>query len=205
MGQIFVDERVVPVTFVKAGPCIVTQIKSREKDGYDAVQLGFGYKKNIKKAQKVRFGKLSKLAKDLKSDELNFRFLKEFRINPSEKKNYKLGDRIDVSVFRAGDKILVAGVSKGKGFQGVVKRHGFSGGPKTHGHRHVLRTLGSIGSSFPQKVFKGKKMPGRTGGQRVTVKGLEIIDVDKERNLIAVKGALPGPKKSLLEIQTIDA
>ena len=193
MTQVF-DEKgnVIPVTLIEAGPCIVTQIKTREKDGYSAVQIGFG---EAKKVTKAIAGHLKKLGKLL--------FLREFR-NEEPKiddKELKRGDRIDVSVFKEGDLVRVSGLSKGKGFAGVVKRWHFKGRPATHGTKHELRTPGSVGSSFPQRVIKGKKMPGRMGFERVTISNLKVVRIDPENNFLAIKGAVPGPKGALLEIR----
>jgi len=175
MSQIFDSEgNVTPVTLVEAGPCYVLQKKTKEKDGYDAVQVGFEEKKEKK-----------------------YRYVKEKKVF-SEK--LKEGDKIDVSVFEEGDNVQVSGISKAKGFQGAVKRWGFSGRNATHGVKHEHRTLGSIGSAYPQRVIKGRKMPGRTGGKRVTTKNLKVIKVDPEKNLIALKGAVSGKRGSLLEI-----
>ncbi len=191
MTQVFTEDgKVVPVTVVKAGPATVTQIRSEEKDGYSAVQIGFGTKKekNIAKAQLGAW-------KDLGT----FRFVREFRIDSHE---YQTGDKIDVTSFEVGDIVHVSGTSKGKGNQGVVKRWNFAGGPGSHGQKHSLRAPGSIGSTGPQRVFKGKKMAGRMGGDRVTVKNLEIVAIDPENNLLMIKGAIPGAPGSLLEIRT---
>jgi len=191
MSQVFDDKgNVVPVTLVEAGPCIVTQIKTPEKDGYFAVQLGFEKKtKNIKKTEKGK----------------EYKHLKEFRIEEEDLKkfNFKEGDKIDVSIFQEGDKVKVSGKSKAKGFQGVVKRWGFGGAPKTHGTKHTLRKPGSIGATDPARVFKGKKMAGRMGGDRVTVSNLKVIKIDKEKNLLLIKGALPGRRGTILEIKSI--
>lgn len=205
MTQIFQENgKVVPATTIKAGPCLVTQIKIKDKDGYEAVQIGFGQTRTLKKPQK---GHLKELE--------NFRYLKEFRISREHKniktqeqkskdteKQYKIGDKIDVSVFEKGDKIQVSGTSKGKGFQGVVKRWGFKGGPASHGHKDQLRMPGSIGATDAARVFKGKKMAGRMGGERQTVKGLEVIEVDKDKGLLMVRGAVPGGRNGLLEIRS---
>lgn len=188
--QVF-DENgnVVPVTLVSAGPITAVQIKTRNKDGYEAVQFGFGNKKekNIKKPQRKKG---------------NFRYLKEAKllIGSLASKEMKIGDKIDVSVFKEGDKIIVSGISKGKGFQGVVKRHGFHGGPRTHGQKHSEREPGSIGATGPQRVFKGTRMAGRMGGERTTIKNLKIIKIDKENNQLLISGAVPGHKGTLLEI-----
>lgn len=187
MSQIFNKEgAVIPVTIIEAGPCFITQIKNKEKDGYEAIQIGF---------EKLKDKKVGKSQK-----KKPYKYLREFIGDVSK---HKLGDEININIFEEGDKIKISNISKGKGFQGVVKRHGFSGGPATHGHRHVLRTPGSIGSAFPQKVFKGKKMPGRAGGERVTVKNLKIALVDAKNNLLAVSGATSGPNGSLLEIRSV--
>jgi len=193
MAQVF-DEKgnVIPITLIEAGPCLVTQIKTREKDGYSAVQIGFG---EAKKVTKAIAGHLKRLGKLL--------FLREFR-NKEPKindKELKRGDKIDVSVFQEGDKVKVSGLSKGKGFAGVVKRWHFRGRPATHGTKHELRTPGSVGTSFPERVIKGKKMAGRMGFERVTIKNLKVVKVDPEKNLLAIKGALPGRRGTLLEIR----
>jgi len=181
------DGSVIPVTKVMAGPCIVIQVKTSEKDGYSAVQLGFGLKKNQSRPVK---GHLKNLG--------NFRYLKEFKINQDQAENLAVGNPISAKIFVPGDIIKVTGISKGKGFQGVVKRHGFSGSPATHGHKDQLRMPGSIGAGGPQHVFKGTRMGGRMGGSQVTVKNLEVIEVDPEKNEIFIKGAVPGPRNNLL-------
>jgi large subunit ribosomal protein L3 len=186
MSQIF-DEKgnVVPLTLVLAEPLTITRIKTKETDGYEAIQLGFG-KKNIKKPQK----------------KMGFRHFKEFRIPEGTKISMNPGDKIDVSLFQEGDKIEVSGITKGKGFQGVVKRHGFHGGPRTHGQKHSEREAGSIGATAPQRVFKGTRMAGRMGGNRITVKKLKIIKVDKDKNELWISGAVPGRRGTLLEIRS---
>lgn len=193
MSQLF-DEKgnVVPVTLIEAGPCIVTQIKTKEKDGYSAVQIGFGKTKKITKPLAGHLKELGKL-----------RFLREFRIKELklDERQLKRGDKIDVSIFQEGDKVKISGISKGKGFQSAIKRWGFSGRGASHGVKHEKRKIGSVGSSFPQRVIKGKKMPGRMGFERVTVRNLKVVRVDPENNLLVVKGAVPGPKGNLLEIR----
>jgi large subunit ribosomal protein L3 len=179
----------VPVTLVSAGPCYVLQSKSKEKDGYEAVQIGF---------QKIE--KKNKITKSMKGKE--YRHIKEKRIATSDVAISKIGDEINVSLFVEGDIVKVSGISKGKGFQGGVKRHGFHGRNATHGVKHEHRTIGSTGSRFPQHVMKGRKMPGRMGYERVTVKNLTIMKVDKESNLLVVKGAVPGRTGALLEIRS---
>ena len=198
MGQTFVEDTRVPVTYIKTGPCIVTQIKSDEKDGYWAVQLGFGQKK-IKNITKPMQGHLKGAIKDKKAP----RFLREVKL--SKKPDFKLGDEIKVSdIFKEGDVVAVSGVSKGKGFAGVMKRWGFAGGPRTHGQSDRQRSPGSIGQgTTPGRVHKGKKMPGRMGGEKVTVKNLIIVDVDDEKNMILVSGAVPGVINGLLSIRKI--
>ena len=187
MTQIFDKEgNQIPVTLILAGPCFVTQIKTKEKDGYCALQIGF---------EKLKKPKKSKIKKP-------YRYLKEFRVEGEELKKFKLGQEINVSIFKEGEKVSVSGISKGKGFQGGVKRWGFSGREASHGVKHEERTLGSVGASTPSRVLKGKKMPGRMGGERIAVKNLEIVKVLPEKNLIAIKGALPGRKGTLLEIKT---
>ena len=184
MSQYFTEEgEVIPITIVKAGPCVVTQVKTKEKDNYEAVQLGFEKKeKNIKKPL-------------LKKP---YKFLKEFHCDIS---SFKEGDEINVSIFQKGEKVTVSGISKKKGFAGVVKRWGFKGRPSTHGTKKEERAPGAIGASSPHRVIPGKKMAGRLGGKRVTIKNLEIIDIKPEENLLFIKGAIPGPKNSLVEIK----
>jgi len=182
MSQIFdKDGKVIPITLSQAGPCFVTQIKQKEKDGYDALQVGFEKKKKPKKTDKDK----------------EFHYLRESRDGNQE---LKAGDKIDVSIFKEGDKIKVSGTSKGKGFQGGVKRWGFHGKSASHGVKHEHRTLGSVGSTDAARVFKGKKMPGRMGYDKVTRKNLKIVKIDIENNLIAVRGAVPGRHGTLLEI-----
>ena len=193
MTQIFNDDGVLtPVTVLQAGPCVVTQVKTAENDGYSAVQVGFVDKRE-KLVNKPLKGQFDKAGVSYK------RYLREFKLEDAE--NYELGQEIKADVFAAGDKIDVSAVSKGKGFQGTIKRHGQSRGPMAHGskyHRHA----GSNGAaSDPSKVFKGKKMPGHMGHKKVTVQNLEVVRVDMDNNLILVKGAVPGPKKSLVTIK----
>ncbi|HJL55669.1 MAG: 50S ribosomal protein L3 [Candidatus Pacebacteria bacterium] len=186
MTQIFDKEgRVHPATVLSTGPVVVTQIKNKEKDGYEAVQVGYGEKKEkkVNKAQKTKG---------------NFKGFKEFEGGKDE---YKVGDKIDISAFAEGDKIEISSISKGKGFQGVVKRHGFHGGPRTHGQKHSEREPGSIGATGPQRVFKGKKMGGRMGSDRVTLKKVKIIQIDKDNNQLVVRGAVPGRRGTIVEIK----
>ena len=193
MTQVFSEDgALTPVTVLQAGPCVVTQVKTVENDGYSAVQVGFGdiREKLVNKPKKGHFAKAGVTAK---------RFLKEFRLEDAE--SYTLGQEIKADVFAAGDKVDATAKSKGKGFQGAIKRHGQSRGPMAHGskyHRHA----GSNGSATtPGRVFKGKHMPGHMGAVRVTVQNLEVVSVDAEKNLILVKGAVPGPKKSLVMLK----
>jgi len=169
MSQIWKDDKVIPITLVQAGPVKITQIRTKDKDKYEAVQVALEKKK------------------------------KEFRVQSSE---FKVGDRLDVSQFQEGDKVKVSGLNKGKGFQGVVKRHGFHGGPKTHGQKNRWRAAGSIGATAPQRVMPNKKMAGRMGQERKTIKNLQIVGVDKEKNILIIKGAVPGRKGTLLEIRS---
>ncbi len=190
MSQIF-DEagNAHPVTVLNAGPVIVTQVKSQEKDGYQAVQVGFGVRnpKNIAKAQKGH-------VKDLG----NFSDMCEFRTADA----HKVGDKIDVSSFKEGDQVVISSISKGKGFQGGVKRHGFHGGRRTHGQKHSEREPGSIGGGLRTRVPKGMRMAGRMGGDRITVKNLTVVKIDSENNLLMVRGAVPGRRGTLVEIKS---
>ena len=190
MTQLFQREKVIPVTLVQAGPVRVTQVKTREKDGYEAIQVGF---EEIRAQKKIGKSKKQK----------PFVYLREFRKEKNSELGAETGSVIDVSVFQEGDKVQVSGISKGKGFQGGVKRHGFSGRNATHGVKHEQRTLGSVGTSFPEHVVKGRKMPGRMGTERVTVKNLEIAKVDRESNILAIAGAIPGRRGTLLEIRSM--
>ncbi len=193
MTRIFDESgNVVPVTVVQAGPCYVTQIKTIEKDGYEAVQLGFDEKKE-KHVTRPILGHLKK------ANTPPLRRFKEFPLSPDWE--VKLGDVVKADVFQPGDIVKVSGTSKGRGFAGVVKRHGFGGGKKTHGQSDRLRAPGSIGqSSYPSKVFKGVRMGGRMGGKRVSVKGLQVVKVDVDNNLLFIKGAIPGSRNSDVEI-----
>jgi large subunit ribosomal protein L3 len=193
MTSIFVEDKMLACTLVEVGPCVVTQIKTVEKDGYDAVQLGFDEKKE-KHTTKPLLGHFAKAGVTPK------RILREFDFNPAE---FKLGDVLTASLFQEGDKVNVVGKTKGKGFQGVVKRHGFAGvGGQTHGQHNRLRHPGSMGAcSFPSRVFKGKKLAGRMGGDRVTIQNLTVLKVFPEKNLIVVSGSVPGSKGSYLMIK----
>jgi large subunit ribosomal protein L3 len=206
MSQLF-DEtgNVVRVTFVEAGPCTITQVKTKDKDGYSAIQIGYGDAKHPKRPQMGH----------LKAANVNSSVLREIRIddvNPAQdtegseadeavaELKLEVGTKLDVTNFEVGDKVLVVGTSKGKGFAGTIKRHNFHRGPKTHGS-HNYRAPGSIGSGYPEHVFKGIKMAGRMGGDRVTVKGLKVVLVDKENNLLALAGPIPGPRKATVLVR----
>ncbi len=191
MTQFFKEDGTcVPATVLSVGPMVVTQIKTPEKDGYVAVQVGYETQKE---------SRLTKAEKGHTKDLGGFTTLKEFA--PGET-TFAIGDKIDASVFAEGDKVVVSGISKGKGFQGVVKRHGFSGGPRTHGQKHSEREPGSIGGGGRAggRVAKGMRMAGRMGGDRITVKGLRVLAVDKDQNQILVSGAVPGRRGTLIEI-----
>ncbi|MDP9364313.1 MAG: 50S ribosomal protein L3 [Chloroflexota bacterium] len=191
MTQVFDETGVVhPVTVVEAGPCVVTQVKTTEKDGYGAVQLGFGLDKRLnqpERGHRQASGFMSRTLREVRSDD------------PSE---FSVGQVLKADVFAAGETVDVSGTSKGRGFQGGVKRHGFRGGPKTHGQSDRLRAPGSIGSSAtPGRVFKGLRMAGHMGHERVTVQNLRIVRVDPERNLLLIEGSVPGPNKGLVMIR----
>ena len=183
---------VTPVTILQAGPCSVTQIKTIESDGYNAVQVGYGTGRNLSKSVTGHVKKAG--------ENINPKVLKEFRVEEIPE-GLKLGDAITVEGFKLGDKVEVTGTSKGKGFAGTVKRHNFEESRNTHGFKGNIRRVGSIGSMYPQKVWKGKKMPGRMGHDTVTVKNLVVAYVDVENNLIGVKGAVPGPKKGIVTVE----
>lgn len=183
------DGRAVPVTLIQAGPVTVTQVKTVETDGYTAVQVAYGEGKNLSKA----------VAGHTKPAQVTPKHIREFRVAELPE-GLKVGDMIDVTQFALGDIVDATGTSKGKGFAGTVKRHNFNTSKKTHGGNGNVRKPGSIGSMYPQKVFKGKRMAGRMGHDRVTVKNLEVAYVDNINNLIGLKGAVPGPRKGLIVI-----
>ncbi len=186
------DGSMIAVTLVQAGPMVVTQVKTVENDGYEAIQLGFGEAKKQSKP----------VAGHVKASGTNPKILREFRgVTTEDEEATKIGASFDVSVFAPGDKVVVTGTSKGKGFAGTVKRHNFLTSKKTHGGNGVVRRPGSIGSMYPQKVFKGKKMAGQMGGDKVTVKNLTVAYIDSDLNVIGIKGAIPGPKKSTVVIK----
>lgn len=190
MTQIIGSDGVVtPVTILHADPSTVTQIKTVESDGYNAVQLGYGQGKNLSKS----------VSGHVKAAGVTPKVLKEFRT--AEAPAVKVGDKISVENFKLGDKVTVTGISKGKGFAGTVKRWNFNEARNTHGFKGNIRRVGSIGSMYPQKVFKGKRMPGRMGHDQVTVKHLVVAYIDADRNLIGLKGAVPGPKKGIVTVE----
>ena len=193
MTQMFSPEgKAVPVTVIEAGPCVVVQTKTTDNDGYEAIQVGFDEIKEIRanKPQKGHFAK---------ANVKPMRYLREFRVENAAE--YQLGQELKADVFAVGDAVDVTGTSKGKGFQGPINRHGQSRGPMAHGSKYHRRT-GSLGAMGNNRVFIGHKLPGRMGGDKVTVQNLEVIKVDAERNLILVKGAIPGAKKSLVTIKS---
>jgi len=190
MTQIISENGVaIPVTIVKAGPVTVTQVKTIDKDGYNAVQVAYGEGKNLSKA----------VAGHVKTAKVTPNVIREFRQDEIPE-DVSVGSILDVSIFSIGDSVDVTGTSKGKGFAGNVKRHNFNTSKKTHGRKGNVRKPGSIGSMYPQKVFKGKRMAGRMGHDKVTVKNLVVSYIDKDRNIIWLKGAVPGPKKGLVSI-----
>jgi large subunit ribosomal protein L3 len=189
MTQLFRDGGEVAVTAIEAGPCFVTQVKTEAKDGYNAVQLGFGEAKRLNSPQK---GHLKGAGQ--------FRYLREVAVEDVE--SVQLGQKVDVAMFKSGDVVYVTGISKGKGFAGAVKRHHFAGGPKTHGQSDRHRAPGSIGATTdPGRVWKGTRMAGHMGDARVTVRNLRVVDVDLSRHLLMVEGAVPGYNKGLLLIK----
>ena len=190
MSQVFrQDGRVVPVTVIQAGPCTITQVKTGDKDGYEAVQLGYTQVKRLNRPLRGHLGRNGL-----------FRYLRELPVDSLE--GLQVGQQISVDLFQAGDKVNVIGTSKGRGFQGVMKRHGFHGGPRTHGQSDRARAPGSIGAgTFPARVLKGKKMAGHMGNVRITIKNLEVVEVDPERNLLLLKGGVPGGPNGLLMIR----
>ncbi len=194
MTQIF-DENglVIPVTVIEAGPCVVAQVKTVETDGYDAIQLGFGEVK-AKRVNKPSMGHFAKSKLEAK------KHLREFRLD--DVANFKVGDEVKADIFQEGEKVDIQGITKGKGFQGVIKRHGQSRGPMGHGSMYHRRP-GSMGpTSTPGRVFKGKKLPGHMGQETVTIQNLDVVKVDMDKNVILVKGSVPGCKGAILKIKT---
>jgi large subunit ribosomal protein L3 len=197
MTQILKDDAVIPVTLIEAGPCVITQLKSKNKDGYESVQIGFGAKKKMNKPLQGHLKDIGNLAhlREFKSSDKKG----EFSIDGVEMIR---GSKFDASIFKEGDVVMVSAISKAKGFQGVVKRHGFSGGPASHGQKHSHRAPGSIGSVWPQRVLRGQRMAGRMGGKRITIRNLKIIEIDALNNILAIKGAVPGKNGILVEIKS---
>lgn len=194
MSQVFDEEgKAVPVTVIEAGPCYVVQKKTPERDGYAALQLGFG---------EVGANKLNRPLRGhfAKSGVKPLRFLKEIRLDSDAVDSYEVGQEVKVDIFNPGDYVDVQGVTKGKGFAGGIKRHGFHRGPMKHGSKYHRRP-GSLGAKGPARVFKGRKLPGRAGGEMRTVKNLKVVKVDPEHNLLLVRGAVPGPRMGLLLIK----
>jgi large subunit ribosomal protein L3 len=194
MTRVFNQEgQAIAVTVIEAGPCPVVQVKTREKEGYDAVQLGFGQKRK----KLVTLPLLGHFAKAKVEPQ---RILREIRTENASK--FKMGEKLGVDLFSVGEKVSVSGISKGLGFQGGVRRHKFHGGPKTHGQSDRLKAPGSIGgSSYPSRVFKGQRMAGRMGGEKLTVRNLTVVGVDPEKSLLLIKGAVPGKRNSYLTIR----
>ncbi len=189
------DGVVSAVTLLSASPCVVTQIKTKDNDGYNSVALGFENVKRINKAQENHF----------KKSKITPKIVKEFRTENLElPEDLKVGSKLTAEVFSIGDVVNVTGTSKGKGFAGTIKRHNFSRQRVTHGGNGNVRKVGSIGSMYPQKIFKGKKMPGRMGAEKVTVKNLKVSIVDSEKGIIAVTGAVPGPKNSIVLVKGVN-
>ncbi len=198
MTQVFrADGTVVPVTRVEAGPCVVTQVKTAEKQGVSAIQIGFGTQKLFRVTKALK-GHLKGITAG-NDPQLTVRVLKDFSTSAE---NLKKGDTFTASIFTPGEKVQVVGTSKGKGFQGVVKRHGFRGGPASHGHKDNLRMPGSIGAGGVQRVFKNMRMGGHMGDDQVTVKNLEIVEVHPENNELFIKGAIPGARNGFVYIST---
>lgn len=190
MSQVFrPDGTVVPVTLVQAGPCVVTQVKDKDSDGYAAVQVGFLPARKLSRPVEGHLKDLPKLS-----------VLREFRVD--DVASFKRGDTIEAATFAAGDTVDVSGVSKGKGFQGVVKRHGFHGHPSSHGHKDQQRMPGSIGAGGVQHVMKGRRMPGHMGDESVTVKNLQVVEL-RDNGVIALKGAVPGARNAIIEIRSV--
>lgn len=193
MSQVFIEgekeTKVVPVTLVEADSCYVTQVKNQEKEGYEAIQVAFEESKRVNKPMAGHLAGVGKF----------FKYLREIRNDVKESKS-QVGEKVEVTVFEAGDKVKVTGIAKGKGFQGAMKRHGFKGGKASHGQKHSNRRVGSIGSTYPERVIKGKRMAGRMGGGQITQVGLEIVRVDAEKNLLLIKGCVPGNIGTLLKI-----
>lgn len=192
MTQVFsADGKAIPVTVIQVGPCTVVQTKTTQTDGYEAIQVGFGEQKEARVSKPLKGHFTKAQVKPL-------RVLREFRLEKAA--DYKVGQEIAIDIFEEGEYVDVSGISKGKGFAGSIKRHNFSRGPMSHGS-HYHRGTGSLGAKGNNRVFKGRKLPGRMGSEKVTLQNLQVVKVDKERNILLVKGAVPGPKKALLTIK----
>ncbi len=206
MTQVFDEEgNVHPVTVLKVAPIVVTQVKTKAKDGYEAIQVGSGSMKE-KNATKPHIGHTKAAIEKVGEGQGIFRHLKEIRFDDTKlrgtvKKEWSVGDKIESSVFTAGDEVTVTATSKGKGFQGVVKRHGFAGGPRSHGQKHSEREAGSIGTAGFQRVFKNKRMAGRMGGDIISVLNVKVIKVDADNGEMLIEGAIPGRTGALVEVK----
>lgn len=196
MTRVFEEGKMIPVTLIEVNPCVITQIKNVEIDGYDAVQLSCGSKKE-KNITKPILGHIKKAGFS------NSLFFREFRLADDKEQQYSLGKKVDISIFEKGEDVKLISVSKGKGFQGVVKRHGFKGHPASHGTKHAKRQPGSLGPTFPEHVIKGRRMAGRMGSDQITIKSTKIINIEKENNLLIVKGSFAGNRGTLVKISTI--
>ncbi|MBX4216042.1 50S ribosomal protein L3 [Candidatus Parcubacteria bacterium] len=195
MTQFFAEDgRAYAGTVLKAEPMTVTAVKGKEKDGYSAVQVGFGKQKKQRLSKAVQ-GHLKEIAPTFG--------MKEFRVSEEDAQALSRGGSIDVSTFKPGDIVAVSAISKGKGFQGVVKRHGFAGGRRSHGNKHAEREAGSIGATWPQRVLKGKRMAGRMGADRITVKNLKVLEVNAEANILLISGAIPGRRGTVVEVRSM--
>jgi large subunit ribosomal protein L3 len=196
MTQLFMEDgERVPATVIEAGPCFITAVRDAERDGYRAVQLAFG-ETSERRLQKPRLGHLKKAGAPA------LRHLAEFRLGEDDAEEPKIGEQVTVAAFEAGQRVKVSGQSKGKGFQGTIRRHGFSRGPTSHGS-HNVRAPGSIGASAtPSRVPKGKRLPGQMGHERVTQLGLEVLEVDAKKNLLLIRGSVPGPEGGLVEVRS---
>ncbi len=197
MSQFFnEDGKVTPVTVLSAGPITVTDIKKKNRDGYSAVVFGYGRKR----LEKMNKPQKKSLEKKLGEKASGFRYIREWRLPNDAEAKLNIGDEVDVLTFEEGENIMVSSISKGKGFQGVVKRHGFKGGPRSHGQKHSEREAGSLGAGGMQRVVKDKRMPGRMGSDRITIKNLKIVKIDKDSNTVLIKGAVAGRRGTLVEM-----
>lgn len=208
MTQLFDEEgNVARVTLIAAGPCVVTQIKTKAKDGYNAIQIGYGEAKHQSRPQMGHLKAANTNSKTLREIRLPDLDASETQVetdaqNENEALDLKVGAKLEVTTFEVGDKVQITGISKGKGFAGTVKRHNFATGPKTHGS-HNYRAPGSIGSGYPEHVIKGMRMAGQMGHERVTIRGVKVILVDAERGILAVRGQVPGPKRGIVTVKAL--